>query len=168
MVPRDGRCYTALQCQQPCAIPRESPCTGRCPVRNLVTLAAAAGAKPLPHSLGLLREKSFRLLTGGCCCCTWAKNLHQFCTSLCSPKISTKPTQGRKEGSPMQWVEMPGTGSNSDIPVLGTTEGSQQGASAPGDGSKHPRPEVTTFRMIWFEGLGRNKCCALFTTWPSC
>lgn len=68
----------------------------------------------------------------------------------------------------MQWLEMAHTGSNSDIPLLGTTEGNQQGASAPGDGSKHPRPGVTPFRLIWFEGLGRNKCSALFKTWPSC
>lgn len=110
----------AMECQvSPCpAVPaalhptRESPSPGRCPVGKLVMLPAAAK----PHSLGLLRERSSTLLTERCCC-TWEKEKSWVVLHHSVPQNKHKTHKEERKGS----LEMPGTGSNSDIPVSGTT-----------------------------------------------
>lgn len=154
----------AMECQvSPCpAVPaalhptRESPSPGRCPVGKLVMLPAAAK----PHSLGLLRERSSTLLTERCCC-TWEKEKSWVVLHHSVPQNKHKTHTGKKGRDPWRCqVQEATVTSQSPVP--------QHGSSAPGECSEHPRPGVTTSRMIWFESLARNKCCALFTTWPSC
>lgn len=148
VVPRDARCFPALQCQQPCAgkkkrsilpFPRESPCTGRCPVGSWwcwklqlshCQAALVSSRRGVPDcwqmDAAVPEQKTFRSFA-----------------PLCSPQISTKPTQDRKGSSPTQWLEMPGRGTT----VTSQSQVPRRAASKVlllQECSKHPRPGVTT------------------------
>lgn len=155
VVPWNAKCLPALLCQQPCTPQGKAQAQGdvllgswSCCQLQLSHTALVSSGRGAPHcwqrGVAVLEKKK-----------SWVVLHHSV------PQNKHKTPTAKKGRDPWRCqVQEATVTSQSPVP--------QHGSSAPGECSEHPRPGVTTSRMIWFESLARNKCCALFTTWPSC